>query len=211
MGRNVAIQHLRGLAANIPALNDGEFYLATNTGQLYVGLGGINFAVGGTIVATVEINGSANPTHFIEPNLDGSVNIQITAGTGVSLGVSIGKSLVMRTAQLTTTSVASQAILSYTVTAGKTLYLEYIDIQGRLTAVSATASVLGLVQLLLAGVQSYTATFVNPTTSDAGSQAVRLFFAEPLPIPAGTTILVNTTPAAVTSMLWTANLGGYEK
>lgn len=75
MGRNVAIQHLRGIFANIPALDDGEFYLATDTGRLYVGLDGINFSVGGPIVANLSIQGNAFPTHFIEPNADGSINV----------------------------------------------------------------------------------------------------------------------------------------
>jgi hypothetical protein len=85
MGRNVAIQVLRGIAANIPSLNNGEFYLATDTGQLYVGLFGINFRLGAPVMASVEINGNANPTHFIEPNADGSIVVEAPGGAALAL------------------------------------------------------------------------------------------------------------------------------
>lgn len=46
MARNVGVQHLRGVLANIPALLPGELYLATDTGQLYVGSPSGNLPVG---------------------------------------------------------------------------------------------------------------------------------------------------------------------
>ena len=76
MPRNVAIQILRGMASNIPVLEDGEFYFATNIGQLYVGLGGINWTLGTPVMAAVTIQGSINPTRFIEPNADGSIQVE---------------------------------------------------------------------------------------------------------------------------------------
>jgi hypothetical protein len=232
----------------MPVLDDGVFYLTTDTGQLYVGLGGVNFVIGAPLMATVAINGNANPTRFIEPNVDGSVVVEAPAGaalsldgvdaTGVtppagavgirgwlssiwnklntgsvsvSLGTAFGKTAVLKTGQLTTTAVTQVTPLTYTVTAGKTFYLEYLDFVGRLTVPSATASVLGTVIVQIGGVTVYTGTFVNPTTSDCGSQAVRLMFTEPIPIATATALAILATPAAVTSMLWTANFGGYEK
>lgn len=47
MPRNVQLQLIRGTLADIPTLADGEFYFATDIGQLYVGLGLINYKVGG--------------------------------------------------------------------------------------------------------------------------------------------------------------------
>ena len=47
MARNVAIQILRGVAANIPALNVGEFYFATDTNTLYLGTSGSPVVVNG--------------------------------------------------------------------------------------------------------------------------------------------------------------------
>jgi hypothetical protein len=181
MARNVQLQIIRGSFVNMPSLSDGEFYLSTDTNQLFVGLGGNNLLVG------------------------------VSMSNIVTLG-DTNKTVQMKTGQLTTTAVtANQIALTYTVTVGKNLFLEYIDIQARLTAVSATSSVLGTAVLQINGVSVYTATFVNPTTSDQGSQAVRLFFSEPVPIPSAQAIAVLVTPAAATSMLWTANFGGYER
>ncbi len=208
MPRLEQLQVIRGAASNAPTLNDGEFYFATDTGQLYVGLGGVNFKVGAPVMATVSVIGTANPTHSIEPNADGSVNLGTTS---VSLGTAAGKTPILKTAQITTAAITQATILTYTVTAGKTFFVEYIDFVGRLTTLSATASVLGTVVLQIAGITSYTWTFVNPTTSDSGSQTVRLMFTEPIPISSATVIAVLTTPAATTSMQWTANFGGYEK
>jgi len=202
MARNVAILHTRGVLANMPALSDGEFYVATDTGQLYVGFAGDALPVGGPF--TVQIADPVTPSQIVRVQTDGSIQ--------VSIGTAAGKTTQLKTGSLTTTAVtAGQTILTYTVTALKTLFLEYIDIQARLTAVAATASILGSVTVSIAGVGVYTATFVNPTTSDSGGQSVRLFFSEPIPIAAGSVVLIAVTPAATTSMLWIGNFGGYEK
>lgn len=202
MARNVQVQVIRGILANIPALADGEFYFATDEFQLYVGFGGDNLPIGGPMA--VSIQDPVTTANKLTVASDGSIAVSL-AGTAL-------KTAVLKTGQITTTAItANQIVLTYTVTAGKTFFLEYIDLQGRLTAVSATASVLGTVLFQIAGVGVYTATFVNPTTSDAGSQSVRLMPGEPIPLPAGTVISIVVTPAAATSMLWTGNFGGYEK
>ena len=48
MARNVSIQVLRGIAANIPTLNAGEFYFTTDTLKLFVGSASGNLQVGPT-------------------------------------------------------------------------------------------------------------------------------------------------------------------
>jgi hypothetical protein len=204
MARNVAISVLRGVFANMPTLQDGEFYFATDTGQLYVGLSKIPFKVGGAVMAAVEINGNANPTNYIEPRPSGAIN--------VSPGDQPGVALVMQSGTITTTSVtAGQIILTYTVPANFTLYLTYLKISGRLTTLSATASVLGTVSVQIGGVTVYQDTVVNPTTSDAGGQRINLDLGLPIPITGGTVVSVIVTPVATTSMLWFANFGGYTK
>lgn len=45
MSRNVALSVLRGVKANIPALNIGELYLATDENQMYIGT-----ALGNTLI-----------------------------------------------------------------------------------------------------------------------------------------------------------------
>ena len=200
MSRNVQLQVLRGVLANIPNLEDGEFYLAIDSPQLYVGFGGANWPIGGTMA--IQIQDKTVPTQLLAIESDGSLLVN----TGIT------KSLIMKTGSLISTSTAAnQGILGYTVTAGKTFYLTYLDIQGRLTTTSATSSLLGTVTLSIGGVSVYQAGFVNPTTSNIGSQAVRLTFSEPLPISSATALLVAVTPNATTSMTWISNFGGYER
>jgi len=198
--RNVQLQIIRGVLANMPSLGDGEFYFATDKCQLYIGFGGNNLPIGGTM--SVQIADKTNTSQLLAVQSDGS----ILSNTGVN------KSLVLKTGSLVTTSVtANQSILSYTVTAAKTFYLTYFDLQGRFTTASATASNLGTVSVSIGGVIVYQAGFNNPTTSDCGSQSVRIYTNAAIPIAAGTVILIEVTPAAVTSMTWLGNLGGYEQ
>lgn len=259
---------MRGPLASMPALGDGEFYLALDYGQLYVGFGGGALKVGNQMAVPIQDsagNALTSTASALDVNIKSdSVTLPVSAaalplpagastaanqasevaslasidtktpalvsgrspvdgsgvtqpvvqaaGSSVSIGSATGKTNVLKTGNLTTTAVtANQVVLTYTVTAGKTLYLEYIDIAARLTAPSATASVLGTLIIQIGGVTVYTASFVNPTTSDAGSQAVRISVGEPIPIAAAVVVSFLTTPAAVTSMLWSANFVGYEK
>ncbi len=185
--------HLRGPEANIPLLGDAEFYFAEDTGQLFVGLGGINFKVGAPVVAIVQVSGKVNTGNYLEPNVDGSQPVTGQAGvvlaldgtdaTGVapptgavgirgwlssiwnklntgsvsvSLGTAVGKTAVLKTGQSTTAAVTQVTPLTYTVTALKTFFLEYIDFGGRLTTPAAVASVLGTGIIQIGGVTVYT-------------------------------------------------------
>ena len=199
MPRNVGLQVLRGLLANMPVLLDGEFYFAEDTGQLYVGLNGDDYPVGGP--TAVQVSGHVNPNNYVEPNSDGSLN--------VSLGTT-NTAAVLKTAQLVSGNNTLQTILTYTVTAGKTLFLEYFDLQGYLTTLSATPTVLGTVIIQIAGVTVYTANFVQSNAADQSIPA-RIMLSQPIPIAGGTVIVVKVTPASSASMTWTANFGGYEK
>lgn len=122
-----------------------------------------------------------------------------------------GQTTVMKTGTLTTTAVtADQVVLTYTVTAAKTFYLCYLTMYGRLTATSATATILGSISLETpSGTKVITLDDVNPTTSEVEFNPIT--FGEPIPVAAGVVIRVVVTPAATTSMLWRANFGGYEK
>jgi hypothetical protein len=128
----------------------------------------------------------------------------------VSLGNSTGKAVVAKTGSLATTSAsADQVILTYTVTSGKTFYLEYFEVEARLTSFATTATFFG------------TASLENPsgtkliTEMCAGAGITQnqpgFVFAEPLPIAAGTVIRVVCTPSSTTGYTWQANFGGYEK
>lgn len=127
----------------------------------------------------------------------------------VSLGNSLGKTLIGKTATLATTlATADQVVLTYTVTAGKTLYLQYIKLQARLTAYAATSTLFGEASLESpAGTKLLTLMLAGP------GQSVEDFLQldEAMPIAAGTVIRVVCTPSAVANYTWRANFGGYEK
>lgn len=136
-----------------------------------------------------------------------------TGGTigAVQLGSSTGKTNILKTGSITTTAVtADQVVLTYTVTGGKTFYVEYVCFNVRLTTLSATASILGTESLETpSGTKVYTDTYTNPTTSHIEPNCV--YFGEPIAVAAAAVIRCVTTPAATTSMLWLCNFGGYEK
>lgn len=129
----------------------------------------------------------------------------------VSLGNSTGKTNVLKTGALTTTATtADQVVLTYTVTAGKTLYLNAIMVQARLTTLSATASILGTWSLETpSGTKCISFDDLNATTSADVPFIVP--FVEPIPIATGVVVRIVCTPAAATSMKWQANIIGYEK
>lgn len=128
----------------------------------------------------------------------------------VDIGVSDGKSNVNKTGALTTTATtANQTVLTYTVTSGKTYFVEAIEIETRLTTLSATASILGTCSWTISGVAQNTFNFTNHTVEEV--DRVVLSPAAPIGVASGTVVSVVCTPAATTSMLWQGNVMGYEK
>jgi hypothetical protein len=126
----------------------------------------------------------------------------------MGLGISTGKTVVGKTATLVTTSNNNdQVILTYTVTAGKTLYLEGFDWKTAKTTVDTTASTYGTISL-----ETPSGTKIQTWIArDAGTDSFARAFAEPLPIPAGAIIRFTVTPTNNTSYTWVANFVGYEK
>ena len=131
MTRNVKIQVIRGILANMPTLGDGEFYFASDKAQLYVGFGGIPWKIGAPSMAAVEINGNANPTQYIEPNADGSVNVDLVGLSAVLKAVQGAKALPVQNQKDAgrtflsllasgVTPAASEAFISGTVNLGGT-------------------------------------------------------------------------------------------
>lgn len=75
MARNVGVQLLRGIAANIPTLLAGELYYATDTGALFIGTSGGNVQVnsggsGNSTTAIVDLG-----TGFINEETTGKVTV----------------------------------------------------------------------------------------------------------------------------------------
>lgn len=127
----------------------------------------------------------------------------------VTLGSTLGKTVVMKTAVLTTTATtADQVVLTYTVTSGKTLYLQYFDVTSRLTTYAATATNFGDCSLESpAGTKLWTEMQTNAGVSGMSGHQL----AEPVPIASGVVVRLVCTPSAVTSFRWQGNLGGYER
>lgn len=167
----------------------------------------------GTAVVSIELSEKSS-----DCKIEGTVSLSTQSSASsnpigsVSLGNSAGKTTVMKTGSLTTTAVtAGQVILTYTVTTGKTFYLQYLSLESRLTVLSATGAILGLIWLE----NPSGTTVINHTLTNGTNEAVDYrgpyCFDEPIAVPSATVIRVLCTPAATTSTLWIANFGGYEK
>lgn len=135
---------------------------------------------------------------------------QNISGIGqVSLGNVQGKTNVLKTGTLVSTATtADQVLVTYTVTAGKTLYLSYFDYTARLTTYAATATNFGNCSLESpAGTKLHTSMVTNAGNSVLISERV----AEPVPILTGVVVRLVCTPSAATSFTWIGNFGGYER
>jgi hypothetical protein len=128
----------------------------------------------------------------------------------VSIGNSLGKTNVIKTASFASSALtADQVALTYTVTSGKTFYLEYLDMAARLTTYAATATNFGNCSLESpAGTKLYTNMLAG---SGITPQPIFQQFSEPLAIASGVVVRIVCTPAATTATIWQANFGGYEK
>lgn len=139
---------------------------------------------------------------------------QVNAGTMASssqyFGAS-GKLSVLKTGSKETSDTdANQVVFSYTVTSGKTLYLQYFSLQARRLNTSATASILGEASIELpSGTKVFTQTMTHPSDSITQIPAV-VSFSEPVQVPSGTVIRIVASPATANNVLWIGNIGGYE-
>lgn len=147
---------------------------------------------------------------FPDTAFSATLDTPISSSTGVSLGMSSGKTAVNKVSSLvSTTTTAGQNILSYTVTTGKNLYLIAIEVEVYPTTISTTASSLGTVNFNVNGAVQNTWKFTNPSTGMP--ERMILPMAEPQFVPGGLAMTFTASPASTTSMTWTANFIGYEK
>src|SRR5262245_3859031 len=128
----------------------------------------------------------------------------------ISLGSATGKTNQLKTGSLVTTATtADQVILTFTVTSGKTFYLQYVNVTARLTTFAATATNFGNASLESpASTKLATAIIAN---AGVINPPYAIEFPEPIPIAAGTVVRVVCTPATTTSYTWQASFGGYER
>lgn len=143
-------------------------------------------------------------------NLDINIKGVSASSLGsISLGNSSGKTNIGQPGtKITTATTADQVIVTYTVTIGKTFYLQGFDCSSRLTTFASTATNFGNFSLESpSGTKLYTGNIAN--SGNGSPQGMK--FEEPLPIASGTVIRLVCTPSAATSFTWQGNLMGYEK
>lgn len=156
--------------------------------------------------------GSAVPSTTVQVGGSDGTNLRTWLMDALGIGqISLGntaKTAKVLTGSLTTTAVtANQVVFTYTVSAGKTLYIESFDLNVHTTAANTTAVAYGAVTLLINGSVVWSG-FLEGT---GAASTVSTQFGEPIPVPAGEVVSWEATPAAVTSWVWNGNVGGYEK
>ena len=123
-----------------------------------------------------------------------------------------GKTQILQTGTLVTTATtADQVILTYTVSAGNTFCLTYLNVVGAQTTPSGgTSIVLGTLSL---EAPSGTKVMIKRCLGGGGvlPDGLIFTFTEPLFFNSGTVIRAVVTPASTTSFTWSANFGGYER
>jgi hypothetical protein len=224
--------------SSFPFTSTGSTFFRTPSSQAYARVRYINGATLQTQFSLTTIYrpvaGGAAQVPFSNPVFDvslaqnerailygknaGGTYVQIPADTDTglrvtsSLGTTLGKTNVLKTGTLTTTSVTvDQVVLTYTVTAGKIFYVQYIEMNGiQTTPAGGSAVNLGIISL---EIPSGTKVIAKRCVGAAAIDPVGLLipFLEPIPVAAGTTIRVVVTPATTSSFTWAANFGGYEK
>ena len=117
---------------------------------------------------------------------------------------------VMKTGTLVTTSVTvNQVVLTYTVTAAKTLYVQYVVMGAYLTSQPANANPIDLGDIAVqtpSGTNIIQSERFHPKISD-----LVVTFPQAIPIAAGVVFRIVCNPNSSTSMIWEANFGGYER
>ena len=105
-----------------------------------------------------------------------------------------------------TTAAAGQTILTYTVPAGKTLMLELIEANVKLTTFAATATDFGPIKFNVNGTKLF-----QWMAAGAGIMTTPIYteFPDALQFAAGDVITITADPTAVTPMSWEANLAGW--
>jgi hypothetical protein len=133
-------------------------------------------------------------------NDDGSINTVSLSNIGTR---------VMQTGTLVTTDTnPNQVVLSYTVTAGKKLFLQYLSMIGYATTAFTTGQKIGEISLESPAGMPLVKYDVIAQTVGALNKYEQSF--NGIPIPSETVIRVVCTPSATASRTWIANFGGFE-
>ena len=177
-------------------------------------IAGNNIATAASGIAKIGLtDGSGTSITLGQKVIASSIPVAIASDQTVipvTLGNITGKTNVLKTGSLVTTAItADQVILTYTVTAGKTFYLQSLTMYPTITVGNHSDVIFGNVSLeIVAGPKVITDRCVGP-----GVDPVRHHyeFSEPIPIVAATVVRVVTTPGSTISFTWIASFSGYER
>jgi hypothetical protein len=188
----------------------GTFFQATQpvSGTVTANAGSGTFTVSGTVTANAGTGTLATSLASL-PALTVAAAASSSPVGSVSLGNNLGKTNQLKTGTLVTTAVtADQTVLTFTVTAGKVFYLQYVTVMARLTTFATTATFFGTCSL---ETPSGTKVLTYGPSGPGITDQFTVNFEEPIPIAAGVVVRLVCTPSAVTSFTWYGNFGGYEK
>lgn len=126
----------------------------------------------------------------------------------ISLGNSANKTNKGTPGTLTSSATTGDQVIStYTVTTGRTFYLQQVDVTALLDTYAATATDFGTVSI---ETPSGTKVWTQRIYHAGAASPIIVRFAEPLPVPSAAVVRVVCTPAAATAFKWYANIIGYE-
>lgn len=161
-----------------------------------------------TNAVTIKADTAANQTNSLKVSEQDQTTVTNNPIGNVSLGTTLGKTSVLKTGTLaTTTTTADQVILTYTVTAGKTLYVMNYDISFGLTTAAITPNCGNVSLESPAGTKLDT----NRMSSVGNQASISQQYPEPIGIAAGTVFRFVVTPCITTSTTWAVSFAGYEK
>lgn len=128
----------------------------------------------------------------------------------VSLGNSSGKSIVSVSSTVATAAVGTVVLSSYTVTAGKTFYLQHLVVRGFLTTPAVSNTNFGNIVVTQQGV-TFSSSAFNDTNSSSFHDIEQYDFSEPVPIPSQKTIFATVNSISASAVTWMSTFIGYEK
>jgi hypothetical protein len=125
----------------------------------------------------------------------------------VSLGVNNKTPIMINGVLTSSTTATEQLVCSYTVPAGMTFYLQYVDMSVLFGAPTLTPTLHGYSLLESpAGTTLYHMYSDNQTMNPVGRE-----FSEPIPFSSGSVIRITANPYTTTLRYWVGNFGGYIK
>lgn len=170
----------------------------------------IGLAAGSASIGTIIIGGGSADMGTVHLSTAGVLASTSGVIGSASLGSIAGKTEIHKVFTKNTAAAGKSVIGTYTVTAGKTLYVTNMSLTARLTTLSATAANLGNAEIATpSGTTVSSMTFVNPTTSQPLIWTRE--FSEPWAVTSATVFMSSASASSASGIDWIWNFDGYEK